>query len=119
MQKEIFALAKSIGSVDPGEEELLARLSEAAEAELTEKLKQGVSPEDCHSTFVVAAAWITLAGLCISRQEDGITAWSAGEVSVKHDADAGRQAETYRKEAQRLMRPYCMDDGFVFVGVKG
>lgn len=119
MFDEIVAFAKSVGQVEPEEEEALSRLCEAAEAELTAKLKKGVSAEDCHGAFIIAAAWMALAGLCISRQEDGITAWSAGEVSVKRGMDAGMQAAVYRGQAERLMAPYCVDDGLIFVGVKG
>ena len=118
MFDEIFAFAKAVGQVEPGEEEILSRLCEAAEAELAEKLKSGVRAEDCHGAFVIAAAWMALAGLCISRQ-DGITSWSAGEVSVKCGADAGTQAAVYRGQAKRLMEPYCEDDKFAFVGVEG
>lgn len=119
MFDEIFAFAKSVGQVEPGEEELLSRLCEAAETELTGKLKEGVSAEDCRGAFVIAAAWMALAGLCVSRQEDGVTAWSAGDVSVKGRLSAGEQAAVYTAQAQRLMAPYCVDEGFAFLGVKG
>lgn len=119
MLEEIAGLAKSVGQVEPGEEELLSRLCEAAEAELTAKLKKGVTPEDCHGAFAVAAAWLALAGLCAGHQEGGITDWSAGEVSVKRGMDAEMQAAVYRGQAERLMAPYCVDGDFAFVGVKG
>ena len=119
MLDAIFEFAKSVGQVEPGEEEILSRLCEAAEAELTAKLKPGTTVEDCSGVFVIAAAWMALANFCICMQENGITAWSAGEVSVKRGMDAATQAAVYRGQAERLMAPYCVDDGFVFLGVKG
>ena len=119
MFDEIFAFAKTVGQVESGEEEILSRLCEAAEAELKAELRNGVNPEDCHGAFVIAATWMALADFCICMQENGITAWSAGEVSVKRGMDAGTQAAVYRGQAKRLMAPYCEDGDFVFLGVEG
>lgn len=120
MFDEIFEFAKSVGQVGPEEEDVLFRLCQAAECELTGKLKDGVSPEGCRGAFVIAAAWMALAGLCVSRQDgESITAWSAGDVSIKGRMSAGEQAAVYTGQAQRLMAPYCVDDDFAFLGVKG
>lgn len=118
MFDEIVAFAQTVGQVESGEEEILSRLCRTAEEELTAKLKPGVTAESCQGVFVIAAAWLALAALCISRQ-DGITSWSAGEVSVKRGPDAGTQAAVYRSQAMRLMAPYCEDGEFAFLGVKG
>ena len=106
MHEKILEFAKMAGQVEEGEEELLALLCQVAERELTGKLKNGVKPEDCSGAFV-------------SRQEDGVTSWSAGDVSVQKKESAGEQAAVYRGQAERLMQPYCEDDGFAFVGVRG
>lgn len=118
MTDEIFAFAKAVGQVESGEEEILSRLCETAETELTGRLKEGVSPQDCGGAFVIAAAWMALAGLCVSEGSGGVTAWTAGDVSVKSKLTPGEQAAVYRGQAERLMRPYCEDEGFAFVGVK-
>ena len=119
MHEKILEFAKMAGQVEEGEEELLALLCQVAERELTGKLKNGVKPEDCSGAFVIAAAWIALSLLCVSRQEDGVTSWSAGDVSVQKKESAGEQAAVYRGQAERLMQPYCEDDGFAFMGVRG
>lgn len=118
MFDEIFAFAKAVGQVESGEEEILSRLCRNAEEELKAKLKQGIDPEACRDAFVIAAAWMALADLCIGCQ-DGMASWSAGDVSVKRGMDVGVQAAVYRGQAKRLMAPYCMDDEFIFVGVEG
>lgn len=117
MTDEIFAFAKAVGQVEPGEEEILSRLCQAAEEELTGKLREGVEPEDCGGAFVIAAAWLALAGMCLEGT-GGVTAWSAGDVSVKSRLAPGEQAAVYRGQAMRLMQPYCEDQGFAFVGVR-
>ena len=118
MSDEIFAFAKAVGQVESGEEEILSRLCQTAEEELTGRLREGVMPEDCGGAFVIAAAWLALAGLCVSEGTGGVTAWSAGDVSVKSKLSPGEQAAVYRGQAMRLMQPYCEDEGFAFVGVK-
>ena len=119
MYEEILEFAKMAGQVEEGEEELLALLCQVAERELATKLKNGVKPEDCAGSFVIAAAWLALSLLCVSRQEERVDSWSVGEVSVKKGTNAGEQAAVYRSQAERLMQPYCADDDFAFIGVRG
>lgn len=120
MDQEILEFARTVGQAEAGEEETLSRLCLAAERELEGRLRPGVTAQDCRGSFVIAAAWIALAGLCVSRQEAGeITDWSAGDVSVRRKRDAGEQAAVYRAQAERLMAPYCTDGGFSFRGVRG
>lgn len=119
MHGEILEFAKMAGQVEEGEEELLSLLCQVAEGELSSRLKEGVKPEDCAGPFVIAAAWLALSLLCVSRQEEQAESWSVGEVSVKKSVAAGEQAAVYRGQAERLMKPYCADDGFAFLGVRG
>ena len=58
-----MAMAKALGHVTAGQETALEALCQAAETELTRRLRPGVSPEDCGSAFVLACAWMALAGL--------------------------------------------------------
>lgn len=119
MVQEIFDFAVTIGQVQKEESDTLRRLCQVAHDELTAKLREGVTAQDCRATFVIAAAWIALAGLCISREDEGITSWSAGDVSVQKSRDRGNLPEVYCAQAERLMAPYVKDNGFAFLGVKG
>lgn len=119
MHSEILEFAQMAGEVKEGEEELLSLLCQVAENELASQLKEGIRPEDCAGAFVIAAAWLALSLLCVSRQEDDADSWSVGEVSVKKNGNAGERAAVYRGQAERMMKPYCRDDGFAFVGVSG
>ncbi len=119
MVQEIFDFAATIGQVQEGESDTLLHLCQAAHDELIAKLRQGVTVETCKAAFIIAAAWIALAGLCISREDEDIISWSAGDVSVQKSRDAGNRPEVYRAQAERLMAPYMKDSGFTFLGVKG
>ena len=56
-------MARSLGHVDGGQEEALEALCRAAQAELAGRLRPEVRPEDCEDAFILACAWLALAGL--------------------------------------------------------
>lgn len=120
MTDTILEYAKGAGPVGEEELPLLEALCAAAEVELTERLREGVSPEDCGPAFPVAAAWLALAGLCAGKSAAGDAAsWTAGAVSVSGAVPAGERADMLREQAMRLMAPYVRDSGFCFRGVPG
>ena len=113
-------LARALGAAEQEEEGLLGKLCQAALDELTGRLRPGVTPEDCREALTVAAAWMALGGLAVSRQGEGsVTAWTLGEWSVKERAAADGQADACRAQAERLMAPYLTDGDFAFLGVRG
>lgn len=120
MTEKVLEQAKLLGNVSGREEAVLEALCRAAVAELSGKLKDGLSPEDCGGAFPVAAAWLALAGLCAGQiaGEDAVS-WSAGAVSVSGAVPAGERAGGLREQAMRLMAPYVEDEGFWFQGVRG
>lgn len=118
MQETILKYAKDIGTAGEGQEALLEALCLAAEAELTGRLREGLTPEDCGEAFPVAAAWLALAGLCVGQAGEP-SAWSAGAVSVSGAAPAEKRADNLRRQAEELMAPYLRDEGFWFQGVRG
>ena len=52
------------------------------------------------------------------RGLEGITALSAGDISVRREAGSGGGAALIER-ALALMAPFCRDEGFVFRGVSG
>ena len=56
-------MARSLGHVDGGQEEALEALCRAAQAELAGRLRPEVRSEDCEDAFILACAWLALAGL--------------------------------------------------------
>jgi len=114
IEEEIFALAKKLGQV-PEEDERLRVLCRGAEAELRGRLRDGVSPRDCGDAFLLAGAWLALAGLA-AGQESRVERFTAGDVSVQMEGCAGAPARqaALQRQARRIMAPYLQDEGFAF-----
>ena len=84
-------------------------LCQAAETELAGRLRPGLTPEDCESAFVPAAAWMVLAWL--QAGEAGVASFTIRRT--------GQGAAELTAQAERLMAPYLVDGGFSFQGVAG
>ena len=89
-------------------------LCQAAETELAGRLRPGLTPEDCESAFVPAAAWMVLAWL--QAGEAGVASFTAGDLTIRR---TGQGAAELTAQAERLMAPYLVDGGFSFQGVAG
>ena len=86
-------MARSLGHVDGGQEEALEALCRAAQAELAGRLRPEVRSEDCEDAFILACAWLALAGLA--------------------------RAAALRLQAETVLGPWLADRGFAFQGVPG
>ena len=80
-------MARSLGHVDGGQEEALEALCRAAQAELAGRLRPEVRSEDCEDAFILACAWLALAGLAAG--ETGGGRFTAGEVTIQEGDGAG------------------------------
>ncbi len=116
MTEKIVALAKALGA-ETDQEELLSVLCQAAQQELEGRLRPGVTPDDCESAFVPAAAWMALAWLNTGNGGEGVTAFTAGDVTIRKEG--GRETAALLDQAGRIMAPYLQDSGFAFLGVGG
>ncbi len=116
MTGRIMELARTLGQVDAGEQELLATLCGAAQRELTGRLREGVSAEDCPEAFALAGAWLALSGLEVSRGAGHPQSFSAGDVTV-HSGGAKEKAMLLREQAEQIMSGWIKDDHFLFYGV--
>lgn len=112
--EEILKLAAALGKVEETEE--LSLLCTAAVEELRGLLRDGVQAEECGAAFVLAAAWMALAGL--DTAGDDVESFTAGEVSIRR-RDGGERGKALRLQAMQVMRPWLRDEGFVFRGVRG
>ena len=116
MTEEIFSIAKVLVTPSQEEEAVLRRLCAGAEQELRSALGPGVTAEDCMDLFLCAAAWLAAANLAGGRCGTGSV--RVGDVSVG-GGDWGGAAQRMRRQAWKIMAPYCGGDGFTFVGVPG
>ena len=96
--------------------EILLPLCQAARLEVESWLKPGKLPQDCSSAFVIAAAWLALAGLETSRNEAGVSSFTAGDLTIRKEG--GSSVEGLREQAWTLMAPFRRDT-FCFQGVRG
>ena len=116
MTKKILAFLAALGA-DTSQTALLTPLCQAAQEALKGRLRPGVTPESCESAFVPAAAWLVLAGLRTGEGDTGVTAFTAGDVTVRQEG--GQEAAALREQAWRLMAPYVTDHQFFIQGVRG
>ena len=76
--------------------------------------------EDCGSAFVLACAWLALAGLT-AGESAGVERFTAGSVTIQEGggADAAERSAALRLQAETVLGPYLADRGFAFQGVEG
>lgn len=118
MVRQMAELARSLGRVEEQEYGALDGLCEAAFRQLQGRLRAGVTPEDCGHCFVLAGAWLALAGLEVSRAVGQAECFTAGDVSIQ-TGDAGQRAKALRRQAEELMADWLRDEKFMFCGVGG
>ena len=57
------------------------------------------------------------AGLRTGDGAEGVTAFTAGDVTIRREG--GRETAALLEQAERLMAPYVVDGGFFVQGVRG
>lgn len=117
MTEQVMELVQALGGAGQ-DEELLNTLCAAACRTLDRRLKDGLTAEDCEGAYPLAAAWLVMDWLRDSQGLEGVTALSAGDISVRREAGGG-DGSRLTQRAMKLMGPYCKDEGFVFQGVEG
>nr|WP_326126352.1 hypothetical protein [uncultured Oscillibacter sp.] len=121
MTEEILMLARAVSGAGEAEQPLLEPLCRAARRRWEARLRPGLTPEDCGAAFVCAAAFTAAADLAAGRGGGGVSAFTAGDISVKGrgTAESAALARGLRETAEGLMAPYAKEDGFCFRGVRG
>ena len=99
--------------VETENQELLRILCRSAEVSLQQKLRDGLTAEDCKADFIAAASMYALAAL--SEAQEDMEQVSVGDLTVRK---GGKNAAVccLRYQAELLMLPYIRDR-FSFVGV--
>lgn len=119
MTQEIMALCRSLGAGED-REELLLPLVQAAQARLAGWLRAGTAPEDCGPAFLMAAALTAVEELERAEGDDRpVTAFTAGDLTIRREADGGRSAGSRGRLARELLAPWLDNTGFCFRGVRG
>lgn len=109
LQEEIVDLAFSLF----GEQDMqLEALCPAAEQTLLAHLRSGVSVDDCHDSFICAAALLAISML-ESTYSGGLDSVDAGTLTLRF----GQEGTRLSKIAYSLLQPW-QDDGVAFLGVR-
>lgn len=113
MVERTVELCRQLGA-GTGREEILPALARAACEQLRLRLRPGVKEEDCGEVFPMAAAMIALDTLSELEGEGRVSAFTAGEVSIRCDGSC-----SLVRAARQMMAPWTTDGSFAFRGVAG
>lgn len=122
MDETIVALAARLAGLEEADTALLEPLCAAARQRWIDRLRQGVTEEDCGEALSCAAAFSAAAqAVSGAGSTGGVTSFKAGEVSVqgRTAAESAALSEALRAAAEELMAPYARTGSFAFGGVDG
>lgn len=80
---------------------------------LPSQLRSGVTPEDCRSAFVPAAAFLAMSYLKV-LDHDQLEGFDAGTLKLSFADRSDRLCQL----AKTLLAPWCGDRDFAFCGVR-
>lgn len=114
--EQVYAQAMLlIGSIESSRESLLRLFCQSAVTGLQQRLREGLTAEDCKAEFIAAGALYALAALEETDPAMGMERVQFGDVTL---VPGGRSAASrcLRRQADTIIDPYCRDN-FVFQGV--
>ena len=103
--------------VEDKDHAMLRLLCRAAEVSLREKLREGLTAEDCKADFIASASLLALAAMASVSEDVPVEQITVGDFSVKKGKTTYDAASNcLRAQAELMMTPY-LKDNFSFVGV--
>ena len=116
LTEQVFAQALLMAGEDSQvSEDVLAVLCQSATATLRDRLREGLTPEDCKADFVAAGALYALAALSETDSVSSLQRLEVGDVTMV-SGGATAAASCLRKQAELIMAPF-VQDSFSFRGV--
>ena len=109
---QALVLAQDLADNDRPMLELLCR---SAEVQLGQKLREGMTPEDCKADFVASASLYALAALTDMENSNRPEQFTAGDITLRRPSN-NVGANCLRYQAEMIMQPY-VKDSFSFMGV--
>lgn len=113
MVERTVSLCRQLGA-EADREEILPVLALAACEQLKQRLRPGLTWEDCGDVFPLAAAMVVMDTLAELEGEGRVSAFTAGEVTIRCSGSG-----TLVRAARHLLRPWLREEGFAFRGVRG
>ena len=116
LTEQIFAQAALLaGPLTERQTELLKVLVQTAESSLKNRLRDGLTGEDCKADFVAAASLYALAALHEAGKSGGLEEFRAGDLTVRRSG-MDTSSRCLQRQAELLIAPY-LKDRFAFQGV--
>ena len=94
---------------------LLEIFCRSAENALRQKLRDGITPEDCKADFIAAASLLALAALSETDEMEQMEQIVAGDITLRRSS-TDSAACCLRYQAEVVMAP-SLKDKFAFMGV--
>ena len=105
------------GEITPQQRHILEMLCITSASTLKNRLREGVTVEDCGADFVNAASLMALAALAGAATDTPTEQFTAGDFTIrKGSVSYDAVAESLRTQAEQIMVPY-LKDRFLFQGV--
>ncbi len=116
LTEQVFAQAVLLSGVEEGQQaQMLELFCRSAVTNLTARLREGLTPDDCKADFVAAGALYALAALSETDEVAGIERIQLADVTLV-PGNASAASRCLRRQADMMMAPYCVDS-FSFRGV--
>jgi hypothetical protein len=116
LTEQIYAQARILAQDSVAENlPLLEVFCRCAENDLRQKLRQGITPEDCRADFIAAAGLLALAALSETDEMAQLEQIRTGDVTLRRGS-TDSAACCLRYQAEVIMRPY-LSTSFAFMGV--
>lgn len=110
------AMARAFVTEEQADDALILACCKAAEAELLNGLKPGLTEEDCADSFTLAVSYLALSYLCAGKST-APQQFTVGDVSIRRGGE-DISAACLRAQARLAMAPFLKDSAFAFKGVK-
>ena len=117
LTEQIFAQAALLaGPLEEQQTQLLKVLVQAAESSLRNRLRDGLTEEDCKADFVAAASLYALAALHEAGKTGDLEEFRAGDLTVRRSSGMDTSSRCLQRQADLIIQPF-LKDSFAFVGV--
>lgn len=116
LTEQIYAQAELLsGEIESGREALMELFCRSAAAGMEQRLRAGLTPEDCKADFIAAGALYALAALSETDPMETMERIRVGDVTLVSGGGTAA-ARCLRHQAELIISPYC-GDRFLFRGV--
>lgn len=118
LKEQVFAQAALLaGELDSRQTDLLSILCTATTTSLSNRLREGLTPEDCKADFIAAASLFALAAMNSVNDSASVEEFKAGDLTVKQNLSSRDAASRcLHNQAELMIAPY-LKDRFAFMGV--